>query len=462
MTTLWPSPSTLTDATAHQRERIELATRRPVGVLGGNPGSGKSHCSGEIVKRCAEEFGIHEIAVCAPTGKAAVRITAAILKHGVDIQAATIHRQLGVSRNGHDKTGWGFQHDAANPLPKRFVFVDEASMLSTSLLASLLAACNPGTHILFIGDFAQLPPVEHGAPLRDLIAAGLPYGELTETHRNGGDIVQACLDLKEGRPIRPSRAIDIPAGKNLLHIEAQTPSLALGALGRLLRSTPVGIDPVWDVQVLCAVNKKSDVGRLALNTMLQKNLNPHGERLGEMRFRIGDKVICGTNCLLPLVKCMSYDGCEEVEKVVWQDGRYVCGSCGHGWRPSDCAGEFVANGEIGRVESLAVGVMHVRIDFPRRTVRVAGEWLDEWELGYAITGHKSQGSQWPYVISMIDDSKGADRVTSWEWHRTAVSRAEALCVTIGRKGTLDRQCKRSALATRKTFLTERLKEELAL
>src|SRR5690606_14383539 len=99
------------------------------------------------------------------------------------VEATTIHRLLGVSRNGHDQKGWGFMRNRGNPLPNRFLFVDECSMCDCDITASLLDACKPGTHVLFIGDFAQLPPAGHGAPLRDMIAAGIPYGELTEIHR---------------------------------------------------------------------------------------------------------------------------------------------------------------------------------------------------------------------------------------------------------------------------------------
>ena len=112
--------------------------------------------------------------------------------YDLPLEATTIHRLLGVSRNGHDKKGWGFIHNAANPLPYRFVFVDEVSMLDVDLAANLFAACQPGTHILLIGDTGQLPPVGHGAPLRDLIAAGVGCGELTEIWRNAGDIVKGC------------------------------------------------------------------------------------------------------------------------------------------------------------------------------------------------------------------------------------------------------------------------------
>ena len=452
---LWPSASELAVATPHQRAMWSLATSAPVGILGGNPGAGKSFLTAQAIKATANRHGAASIAVCAPTGKAAQRVNELLLEHGIaGIQATTIHRLLSVSRNGHDGQGWGFLHNASNPLPQRFVYLDESSMAGAPIYMALLAACATGTHVLNVGDFGQLPPVEHGAPLRDMIAAGIPYGELTEIHRNEGDIVRACRDLKELRPFSPSPWIDIPAGLNLLHIEASRPPAACAALASILRSLPAEFNPLWDAQVLCATNPV----RQAVNKIVQPILNPAAEKPDGAKFAIGDKVICLTNCVLPVV------GCPECGPVLagaaptlaWDGRAYICGECGIGWKTSELAGDFVANGEIGQVTSAGKGLMHVRFDSPLRTVRVAGEYLEEFDLAGCITVHRAQGSQWPIVIVMAEDSYGGDMTTSWEHWRTSISRAQKLCITIGRKSVIDRQCKRSALAGRKTFLTELL------
>ncbi|HWA98888.1 MAG TPA: ATP-dependent RecD-like DNA helicase, partial [Pirellulales bacterium] len=383
-------------------------------------------------------------------------ITEVMQEHGIGVEATTWHRMLGVSRNGHDQKGWGFMHNATFPLRKRFIFGDESSMNDCDIMAAVTAALLPGTHVLWIGDFAQLPPVGHGAPLRDMIAAGLPYGELTEIHRNEGAIVRACRDVKEGRPFQPCDAPNTAAGDNLWHIEASRPSLAVNTLGRMLRNVPAGIDPLWDVQVLCATNESSDVSRKPLNKMIQDILNPDGDHIDGNRFRLGDKVICLTNSELPLLRCPKPEcGCPTAS-VTFERGTFSCGHCFHDWKIGECLGDFVANGEIGRVVSIESHAMHVAFDSPRRTVRVAGEWLQQFDLAYAITTHKAQGSQCQVIICMADDSRAADMVTSWEWWRTAWSRAEQLCITIGKKSTIDRQCKVSALAHRKTFLRELL------
>lgn len=456
MKTLWPNPDDIPGATRHQREQATRSMRSPIGILTGAPGCGKTWVSGQIIKLLVDKCGEADTAVCGPTGKSAVRITEVMQEHGLrGVQATTIHRLLGVSRNGHDKNGWGFIHNKANPLPYRFIFCDEFSMTGTSLLASFLDACQPGTHILFAGDAGQLPPVEHGAPLRDMIAAGVPYGELTEIHRNEGDIVRACRALKEGRPFQPSPCIDLAAGHNLKHIEAARPTYALSALANLLKNVPPGIDRVWDVQVLCAVNEKSEVGRKNLNEGMQRILNPDGERCEGNPFRMNDKVICSTNGMLPLVKCPDC-GEQRTDRLNWNGRFYDCAGCSYSWKPGECDEDFVANGEIGRVVLIDKRLAHVAFDSPRRTVRVAGEWVEKFELAFACTTHKFQGSQTPFIICMADDSNGADRVTSWEWWRTAISRAQKICFTIGKKSAIDRQCRKSALKERKTFLRELL------
>jgi exodeoxyribonuclease V alpha subunit len=114
------------------------------------------------------------------------------------LTATTIHKLLGVRAGGD---GWKFSFDEDSPLPYKFVVVDETSMLDTSLAASLLRACGPGTHLLLVGDVNQLPPVGHGAPLRDLLDGGVPTARLREIRRNSGLIVETCARIKDGHPL---------------------------------------------------------------------------------------------------------------------------------------------------------------------------------------------------------------------------------------------------------------------
>ncbi len=412
--------------TDHQREKLAIATSGPVGILGGNPGAGKTHATARMIAALAELIGIAEIAVASPTGKAAVRITEAVRKHDLPIEATTTHRLLAVQRNGHDGKGWGFAYGKLNRLPFKVIVIDEASMLDTKTAADLLEAIPDGGKILFVGDFAQLPPVGHGAPLRDMIAAGIPYGELTEPHRNGGDILTVCEDLKVLHKYKPSPACDLSKGWNVVHIESPS-SLVPGIIKQKALSCPAKWDRVWDIQVLCAVNENTPTSRDNLNKTLQAALNPHGHTVEGHKFRVGDKVICTGNGFIASVRCPNCGATTAEHDPI--DDKYQC-DCdddfGLGvstFRPGELEKELVANGEIGRVLNVwSKKSLHVQFDNPLRVIRFSGDNSEKVDLAYAITTHKSQGSQWPVVIVAVDDSWSADSVTNDCSSLTAVSR----------------------------------------
>lgn len=419
--------------------------------------TGKTFTAAAIIKAIVQRHAHGAVAVCAPTGKAAVRITAAMQRYGLTgLDATTIHRLLEIGRNGHDGKGWGFKRNRDNPLEKLFVIVDESSMLDTNLAADLLDAIPDHGHILLIGDPYQLPPVGHGAPLRDMIAAGVPCGELSEIHRNAGQIVRACKAIKDGKKFEATNnheMIDLAAhpSSNLLVIEAaeaDAVDVLRGTLRDLARRH--GFDPVWDVQVLVAVNKKSAVSRTVLNDLLQGELNAGGEQIDGNPFRVGDKIICLKNC--------------------WVELDAGTGAGG------GIAGEvYLANGEVGRVESIEAKLTIATFPLPERRVRIPmskprkdeqdapsgskGADKEEgrgssFDIAYAITTHKSQGSEWPCVILMADANAG--RVASREFIYTAISRASKLTVIIGRRAVIDKQCRMPSLQHRRTFLRQLL------
>jgi exodeoxyribonuclease V alpha subunit len=174
-----------------------------------------------------------------------------------------------------------------------------------------------------------------------------------------------------------------------------------------------------------------------LNKKLQGMLNPPRPGFeGAGRFRDGDKVICLSNSML--LRCSPF---AEIDSI-----------------PKGEADEFVANGEIGKASQVSGKKMMVSFTAPERTVLVAGETMGDFDLAYAVTVHKSQGSQWPVVVYMIDDYAGARFVSSLELVYTAISRAEKLAIVLGRLSTLEADCARVALAGRKTFLKELLDE----
>ncbi|MCP4540429.1 MAG: AAA family ATPase, partial [Chloroflexi bacterium] len=417
------------------------ATQGIIGILAGSPGTGKTYCTAQMIGEIIKSVGDDRIAACAPTGKAAVRLTESLAKEGIDLQATTIHRMLKVEVAPGG--AWSFTHNSGNLLPYRYIFVDESSMLDTDLMASLLSARAVGCHVLFVGDPNQLSPVGHGAPLRDMIAAGLPCGMLTEIQRNSGRIVKVCAEIRDTHTFTPSATLDIKGGENLVVLERSNANAQRTALRNILMQLAAGreYDPVWDCQVLCAVNKKSPLARRTLNAELQGLLNPNGKQITGNRFRINDKIICLKNSWLPAA--------DDNDPLANEDGKI-----------------YVANGEMGRVLDITPALTVAELESPKRIIKIPkGQSNDDdsddatdtgcnWDLGYAVSTHKSQGSQWKIVIPMIDSSPAARRVCTREWIYTAFSRAEDACIAIGQKAVAREFCKRSGLGVRKTFLQE--------
>jgi len=442
-------PACFNRLSPHQRWVLQEAVtgQSTIGILGGGPGTGKTFTASTIAESITSTYGHGDIALACPTGKAAVRLTEAMQSYNVDLQATTIHRLLKVesAKDG----SWSFVHGEYEPLPYKFIILDEASMLGTGLMASLLLACAKGTHLLFIGDCGQLSPVEHGAPLRDFVAAGVPYGELTEVQRNAGTIVHACHHIRAGRPPKPDDHLDVDAKppRNLQLLRTQNGEASADRIVQAIckiRDLEL-VDPIWDVQVIVAVNKKSPLSVQQLNRKLQAELNPNGGMRGSP-FRLHDKVIQTKNSFL--LAANPEDGDE--------DARFL-----------------VCNGEQGKVVEVREKITYVEFSNPQRLVKIPrgtngddnGDDDDtgtgcDLQLAYACTVHKSQGSEWPVVFVALDDYPGARMVASREWIYTAISRAKKACYLVGKQTTADGCTRRVALQKRKTFLVERIDEQL--
>lgn len=475
MSSDWPDIFSDSELSEHQIDKLFDATKGRIGILAGSPGTGKTYTAAALVKAIIAEHGSESVAICAPTGKAAVRVTEAMAGYGIEKRASTIHSLLGVSRrksaDGNNGDGWAFTHGAGNPLPHRFIIVDESSMIDTGLMASLLSARAVGSHVLFVGDPNQLPPVGHGAPLRDLIAANVPYGELREIRRNSGSIVRACVQIRDGKSFAVDSRIDLAAEppRNLKVVDAAGPDQQVAKILLAIQCAKAdGRDPVWDCQVIVPVNAKSQLSRKELNKVLQRELNKTGVKAGSNPFLIGDKIVCLKNSFMP-----ADEGRCSPEALAMADGDGKL---------------FVANGELAEVVEVAEKLTVARLSSPERFVKIprgnqknggdeegddggnggSGEAAAEnksdtgcqWDLGYALSCHKSQGSEWPVVIVMIDDYPGARMVCSREWLYTAISRAKTLCLLVGRKTTADGYCRKQALYRRKTFLKELIFERV--
>jgi exodeoxyribonuclease V alpha subunit len=302
-------------------------------------------------------------------------------------------------------------------------------MIDTDLMASLISACIATTHILLVGDANQLAPVGHGKPFLDLQMC-IPTGHLTEIRRNSGQIVRSCAEIRDKGTITFS-TIRSPED-NLLMIPCEDMMPAIEST--LNQITAEGDDIVNDVQVMTAKN----VHRRELNGKLQRLLNPVGEQIKGNPFRIADKVVCLTNGRYPSAD----DHDEEI---------------------------FVANGELGYVVDLQPGRMKVELFDPERKIMVfhtavsSDETKDDsdtdkgavgdWDLGYCLSVHRSQGSQWKHVIVTIE--KGAEMIHSKNWLFTAISRAEKYTILIGDRRLVGQMLKKNGLQSRVTRLEDR-------
>lgn len=475
----WPQldRQEFTELTDHQREQLRKALAGPVGLLGGRPGTGKSYTLVRLIRAILVQHS-QCVKVIAPTGKAAQRVKELMAEAKLEgVNPTTIHSGLGVQ--SVDQSGWEFRHNEQNPLDARFVIIEEASMLGVSLFRSLLAAIPKGCGLLLVGDVNQLPPVEYGAPLRDMIDAGLPYGELKVIHRNSGSIVRVCSAIVDQQPWEPDDTIDLQAEdpKNLMLIPCGglvAPAKVCGLLEELRDNSPH--DAVWDVQVLVAVNKRSSLSRMILNRRLQDLLNPaDGDVDTRTPFRTADKVIQLRNQFIPLAIWSRTESGSKKLRLPSGDGT---------WKSSD-EKTMVANGEIGRVlyaEEKKTVVLFPASQKPVIIFRAAGK-RDEDEnregkgngndktntgcdldLAYAVTCHKLQGSQAPIVIVCLDQYPGATGqygVCDRAWLYTAISRAQKACFLIGMKHTADTMCRRTFISRRKTFMTQTIRKMAA-
>lgn len=444
----------------HQREQAALAMSSRVGILAGSPGTGKTTLVAAIIRALhrSGRVGLSEIIVGAPTGKAAVRLTESLAAQGVPIRARTWHSHLGVAMSDEDTDtdGWTFAHGVNNPWDAKVIIGDEWSMPDSNIAASVFAARGNGAHMLLVGDTNQLPPVGAGAPFRDIIESGtVGYGELRKIERNSGGIVEACAKIRDQKDWTD----EIGEGSNLVLSHSRTPEQQVDyIIDNIHRAAAEdGIDPVWDVQVICAVNKSDKLSKASLNQQLQQVLNPNAAVEGTP-FRVGDKVVCLKN-----------SWARPTEPI--DPARTDCLV-----KPS---GEvYVANGELGKVEGIEKGSMIVSLENPDRTIRIfygkakANDKDDavsvgcNWDLGYALSCHKYQGSEQKVVFVVLDTSGGARMVCDRSWLYTAISRAKVVCHLVGMPQTATGFCSHQKITGRQTMLrrfilAEQLEREIA-
>jgi len=453
----WPNTKDIDGIDNHQRTQLAKATTGRLGILGGSPGTGKTYTVAKLIRHLLDHslIGLDDICIGAPTGKAAVRLTEMLQANGIDTRARTLHSHLEIGE--HSETGqWTFLRNEKNPLPYRLIVIDETSMNDLAIMLSIFRARAPGCFVLLVGDVNQLPPVGNGAPLRDMIAAGLPYGELREIKRNSGGIVEACGLIRDCQPwveLTDAPESNLKITHDTTHLEKQSRILDL-----LERSRVAGYDPIWDCQVLVAVNESSPLSRQVLNKMLQSELNPNPQIAGT-EFRVADKIVCLKN---GFYRSEDPDIIDETEV-----------------KKNERDEVYVANGELAEVVEITEKAVIAKLASPARVVAIPlrtqkAEPTDSdsdepekksgtganWDLGYALSVHKSQGSEWPVVIVALDGWAGAKMICDRAWLYTAISRGKQLVYLVGQADLADRFCLTQKIMDRKTFLSDRIRSEI--
>ena len=394
-----------------QRQAIKMGLTEKLLIITGGPGTGKTtilKCLIEIL----EKKGV-KILLAAPTGRAAKR-----MEEATDRQAKTIHRLLEFSPKGG-----GFQRNQEHPLQADLIILDEASMIDLLLMNHLLKAIPLQATLLLVGDIDQLPSVGPGQVLRDIIDAGVvPVIRLTEVFRQGEESLIPLNAHKINEGLLPTlKAPELGTHCDFYFWECSDPEEIMEQVKKLVSDRipqTFHFDPVEDIQVLSPMHK-GNLGVSVLNQELQALLNPAGgkevTRAGRL-FRVRDKVMQLKN---------------NYEKEVY-------------------------NGDVGRILGIDPEEQEVKVNFEGRIVSYEFHELDELSLAYAVTVHKSQGSEYPAVILLLHTSHYIMLQRNLLY--TAITRARKLLILIGTKKALAVAVKNNKIQERFSHLKTRLKQ----
>ncbi|MDK1476132.1 ATP-dependent RecD-like DNA helicase [Streptomyces sp. 549] len=407
----WLAGRTGAELAPEQRAAVRLALTEKVAVLTGGPGCGKSFTVRSVVELARAKQA--RVVLAAPTGRAAKR-----LAELTGAEASTVHRLLEL------KPGGDAAYDQDRPLDADLVVVDEASMLDLLLANKLVKAVAPGAHLLLVGDVDQLPSVGAGEVLRDLLADGgpIPAVRLTRIFRQAQEsgVVTNAHRINAGKPPLTQGLADF-----FLFVEEDTEQAGLLTVDVAARRLPArfGLDPRRDVQVLAPMHR-GPAGAGALNGLLQQAVTPARPGLAEKRyggrvFRVGDKVTQVRN-------------------------NYDKGANG------------VFNGTVGHVTG--IDTVEQRLTVLTDEAEEVGydfDELDELAHAYAVTIHRSQGSEYPAVV--IPVTTGAWMMLQRNLLYTAVTRAKRLVVLVGSKRALGQAVRTVSAGRRWTALDHRLR-----
>ena len=421
-----------------QREAVLLAATSPVLILSGGPGTGKTTTINMIIRYHISD--VKAVVLAAPTGRAAKRMT-----ETTGYEAMTIHRLLGYKMTGQEDAfgdsredeSFRFERDQDNPLEADVVIVDETSMVDIFLFCALLKALKPGTRLILSGDADQLPSVGPGRVLQDLMESeAFSCVVLQKIFRQASqsDIVMNAHAILKGEPMRldnKSRDFFFLERNDAGVIYKHTVQMLRDMLPKYLSCRPE------EIQVLTPT-RKGALGSLALNEVLQSVLNPPAPDKGEYAahdvvFRVGDKVMQTRN---------NY-------QIPWA----VEGNFGI----AVDSGTGIFNGDFGRILRIDEDLQTMTILFDdERTVEYPFRSLDDLELAYAITVHKSQGSEYPAVILPL--LGGPQNLFNRNLLYTAVTRARKAVVILGSRRVLETMAANTRQSMRYTGLRDRLIE----
>lgn len=414
-----------------QRRAVVEAVKNGLLIITGGPGTGKTTTINAIIRYFETED--MEILLAAPTGRAAKRMTEA-----TGYEALTIHRLLELSGGpAEDREQAVFERNEENPLEADLIIIDEMSMVDIFLMHALLRAVSVGTRLILAGDINQLPSVGPGCVLKDMIASGVYHTVMLEKifrQASQSDIIVNAHKINRGEAVEPDNK-----SRDFFFLKREDPNIILRVVLALVKDKlPRYVDAKpFDIQVLTPM-RKGALGVEKLNEMLQRYLNPpSGEKMeketGRGLLREGDKVMQIKN---------NY-------QIEWEArNRY-------GIAVEKGTGIF--NGDMGIIRQINSTAETVEVLFDEyRLVTYEFSQLDELELAYAVTIHKSQGSEYPAVV--IPLLSGPRMLMNRNLLYTAVTRARSCVTLVGSDRTFDMMIRNASEQTRFSGLLERILE----